>query len=71
MMRKPESAAWQDLYQAAIFETDLQKALERIVVAQAAIDTRLQQLNPARQSQEVRDMEYALSQLSILRRTML
>ena len=70
-MRKPESAAWQDLYQAAIFETDLQKALGRIVVAQAAIDTRLQQLNPARQSQEVRDMEYALSQLSILRRTML
>jgi hypothetical protein len=67
-MRKPESAAWQDLYQAAIFETDLQKALERIGVAQAAIDIRLQQVNPGQQSQEVRDMEYALSQLSILRR---
>jgi hypothetical protein len=70
-MRKPESGAWQDLYQAAIFETDLHKALERILLAQAAIDTRLQQVNPGQQSQEVRDMEYALSQLSILRRTML
>ena len=70
-MREPKSAAWQDLYRDAIFETDLQKALERIVLAQTAIDTRLQQANPGQQLQEVRDMEYALSQLSILRRTML
>jgi len=70
-MREHKSAAWQDLYRDAIFETDLQKALERIVLAQTAIDTRLQQVNPGQQLQEVRDMEYALSQLSILRRTML
>ena len=36
-MRKPESA-WQDLYRDALFETDLQKALERIMLAQAAIE---------------------------------
>lgn len=69
-MREPESAAWQELYRDAIFETDLQKAPERIILAQAAIDSRLQQLNRGPQSQEVRDMEYALSQLSLLRRTM-
>jgi len=69
-MRKPESA-WQDLYRDALFETDLQKALERIMLAQAAIDSRLHQLNQGPPSQEVRDMQYALSQLSLLRRTML
>ncbi|HYL11912.1 MAG TPA: hypothetical protein VEV41_02700 [Terriglobales bacterium] len=71
-MIEHNSAAWQELYRAAIFETDLQKALERIVVAQAAMDSRLQQLSPSPDhAQELRDIEYALNQLTLLRRTTL
>jgi hypothetical protein len=68
-MGRPESPVWQELYRDAMFETDRQKVSERIVLAEAAIDSRLQQMSQGPPSEDARAMEYALSQLSLLRRT--
>jgi hypothetical protein len=60
---------WEDLYQAAVLETDDKKLPNRLHAAKAAIDTRLQQLqaNHGGTPEERHTIVKALSALNVLR----
>ena len=62
--------AWQELYEAAILETDDGKLAKRLPVAKAAIDARLQELHMGHQVtlEERQAISDALNGLDGLRR---
>ena len=61
---------WQELYEAAILETDDAKLRQRLPAAKAAIDVRLQELqtNHGGTSEEQQAISDALVGLTVLRR---
>ena len=63
-----DSAAWQDIYAAALLELDRQKLAERIREAEKAIAARYATLDRVRHADEAQRMADAMNNLSVLRR---
>ena len=63
------SRSWKDLYQASLFEADLNKLPERITEAENALIRRARELFAASEDnfEEQESLEYALSNLQALR----
>ena len=61
---------WEELYEAAVLETDRQKMQERVRAAKRAIDARLEELQQDHQGtpEERNAISDALSALNVLRR---
>jgi hypothetical protein len=64
--------SWKDLYQAALFESDLKKLPERIADAESAVVTRTRELFYASEdgTEERDSLEYAMCALHSLRRSL-
>jgi hypothetical protein len=65
-----DTGSWKDLYQAALFESDLDKLTERIAEAETALVMRARELFYASESnsgEEEESMDYAMCALHALR----
>ena len=67
-----DSRSWKDLYQASLFESDLNKLPERIAEAESALVMRARELFHAtgNEFEEQESLEYALCNLHALRRSL-
>ena len=64
--------SWKDLYQAAIFESDLKKLPKRISEAESALVTRARELFYTAEANngEEESLDYAMDILRVLRRSL-
>ncbi len=64
-----DTGSWKDLYQAALFESDLNKLTERIAEAETALVIRARELLYASEDngEEVEGLDYAMCALHALR----
>jgi hypothetical protein len=67
-----DTGSWKDLYQAALFESDLNQLTERIAEAETALVRRAQELlyAPEDNGEEVERLDYAMCALHAVRRSL-